>query len=593
MANRSHSQLATPRRARSPDVPRLLYPRAYKNSGLLDWLKEPRAGYGLHFADDDGSWDFWEYPRLAAAVGAAAEDIVQHRSRPDGVVSIVTRTGPEFVAGFFGALRAGNTPSPLAFPLTMRDRDQYVHHAAGILGVADPTLVLVDGAVRDLLADAAVCAGLEHQPHTLQVRENDSPLAPGQCAELALLQFTSGSSGRPRGVRVTWENIESNVAMIRHWLQIDGEDQVATWLPLYHDMGLIGALLMPVVNQTDLWIMRPDQFVRDPLRWLDCFGSRGVEIGVAPNFGFAYATKRIDRDAIDGMDFSRWRTAIVAAERLDPEALGRFAKQLAPRGFRASSFMPAYGLAEATLAVTGVDLERIPRTVRLDWSSARMTERVVIADEASLIETQHIGHGEGWLIGCGTPHPYVSVSVLDENGRQLPERFLGEIAVEGPTIAHGYQGVDNGSTRFVDGRLHTGDAGFIDRGELFVVGRLGDSIKVRGRTIFVEDVEARLATVDGVRKGMCVVLAGTNAGRDFLVALVEEPSGEWVDGVTTILQSEGGTEVVINVLSAERGTIERTSSGKPRRRVLWRAFLDGSLVAESLYDSSTVSTGPA
>jgi acyl-CoA synthetase (AMP-forming)/AMP-acid ligase II len=557
---------------------------------LLDWLEQPRPEYGLRFADDQGGWDFWDYPRLAAAVASAANEITQLRCRPHGVVSIVTRTGPEFIAAFFGALLAGNTPSPLAFPLTMRDRDQYVQHAATILEVADPTLVLADEAVQDLLTDAAAQARLQHRPHVLSMREDDVTPRPGIRAELALLQFTSGSSGRPRGVRVTWDNVESNIAMIRHWLQIDGEDQVATWLPLYHDMGLIGALLMPVVNQTDVWIMRPDQFVRDPLRWLECFGSRGVEIGVAPNFGFAYAAKRVDRDAVDGMDFSRWRTAIVAAERLDPEALGRFAEQLAHRGFRASSFMPAYGLAEATLAVTGVGLETVPRTVCLDWSSVRMGEPTVITDEGSLAETQRIGHGDGWLVGCGKPHPSVSVSIVNESGEELPERFLGEIAVEGPTVANGYEGADSGSTRFVDSRLHTGDAGFIDRGELFVVGRLGDSIKVRGRTVFVEDVEARLAMVDGVHKGKCVVLAGTNAGRAFLVVLVEAEPGDWVAGVTTILQSEGGADVVINVLAAERGTIERTSSGKPRRRVLWQAFLDGSLLAQTAYGSSLAGT---
>jgi acyl-CoA synthetase (AMP-forming)/AMP-acid ligase II len=584
MAVRSQPSTALPSR---PVIPPGLYPRAYHRPGLLDWLEQPRAGYGLRFADENGGWDFWDYPRLASAVASAAEDIRQLRARPDGVVSIVTRTGPEFIAAFFGTLLAGNTPSPLAFPLTMRDRSQYVEHAAAILEAADPTLVLVDEAVHELVTDASAKAKLPHRPQVLGVREDGATPCPGTRAELALLQFTSGSSGRPRGVRVTWENIESNIAMIRHWLHMSPNDQTATWLPLYHDMGLIGTLLTPVVNQTDVWIMRPDQFVRNPLRWLDCFGSRGVEIGVAPNFGFAYAAKRIDHDVIARMDFSRWRTAIVAAERLDAQVLGRFAEQLAPQGFCASSFMPAYGLAEATLAVTGVALRNIPRAVCLDWSSVRMGEQAIIADEASLVETQRIGHGEDWLIGCGEPHPQVSISVLDMNGDPLPERFLGEIAVEGPTIAHGYQGTASESTHFVDGYLRTGDAGFIDRGELFVVGRLGDSIKVRGRTVFVEDVEARLATVEGIHKGKCVVLAGSSGGRDFLVALVETPSGKWVDGVASILQSEGGQDIVVIVLSAERGTIERTSSGKPRRRVLWQAFLDGSLVAESLYDSST------
>jgi acyl-CoA synthetase (AMP-forming)/AMP-acid ligase II len=581
-----HNQPSTALLSR-PVIPPGLYPRAYHRPGLLDWLEQPRAGYGLRFANDDGGWDFWDYPRLASVVASAAEDIRQFRTRSEGVVSIVTRTGPEFIAAFFGTLLAGNTPSPLAFPLTMRDRSQYVQHAAAILKAADPTLILVDEAVHELLADAAAQVGL-HRPHTLSVREENVTPSPSTRAALALLQFTSGSSGQPRGVRVNWENIESNIAMIRHWLRMSPDVQTATWLPLYHDMGLIGTLLTPIINRSDVWIMRPDQFIRDPLRWIGCFGACGVEIGVAPNFGFAYAAKRIDADAIAAMDFSKWQTAIVAAERLDPEALGKFAAKLEPYGFRASVIRPAYGLAEATLAVTGVALETIPRTIRLDWESARIGQEVVVEDETTVSDNERTGSGDGWLVSCGEPHPSVSVTIVNSAGESLPEHFLGEIVVEGPTVASGYEGPSGASTRFEDGRLHTGDAGFLDQGELFVLGRLGDSIKVRGRTVFVEDVEARLASVEGIQKGKCVVLAGTNRGRSCLVALVEAQPGDWVDGVATILQSEGA-ELAIHVLSVERGTIERTSSGKPRRRVLWQAFLDGSLVAESLYDSSTAS----
>ncbi len=582
MAVRSQPSTAVPSR---PTIPSGLYPRAYHRPGLLDWLEQPRAGYGLRFADEEGGWDVWDYPRLASAVASAAEDIRQLRSRSEGVVSIVTRTGPEFIAAFFGTLLAGNTPSPLAFPLTMRDQSQYVQHAAAILKAADPALVLADEAVHELLSDATAAGGLAHQPSVLRVREDDATPYPGTRAELALLQFTSGSSGRPRGVRVTWENIESNVAMIRDWLRMSSEEPFATWLPLYHDMGLIGGVLMPMINQTDIWIMRPDQFIRDPLLWLDCFGSRGAAVGVAPNFGFAYAAKRIADEALVGMDFSRWKAAIVAAERLDPEVLGMFAAKLEPHGFSASGIRPAYGLAEATLAVTGVALATVPRTIRLDWDSAREGQKIVAEDETTVSDSERTGSGDGWLVSCGEPHPGVSVTIVDGQGESLPERFLGEVVVEGCTVASGYSGPSGSSTWFEDGRLHTGDAGFLDQGELFVVGRLGDSIKVRGRTVFVEDVEARLATVEGIQKGKCVVLAGTNRDHGCLVALVEARRGDWVDSVAAILHSEG-TELSIHVLSAERGTIERTSSGKPRRRVLWQAFLDGSLAAEPLYVSS-------
>jgi fatty-acyl-CoA synthase len=562
--------------SRTPEHRARLYPRAYHRPGLLDWLEDPRAGYGIHFADEQGGWNFWDYPKLASAVARAADAIVEHRDGHGGVVTVVTRTGPEFIAAFFGSLLAGNTPSPLAFPLTMRDPRQYVQHATAILEVAQPTLVLADESLREMLAEAATEAGLRHAPHVLAVSGEAATPTFHERAELALLQFTSGSSGRPRGVRVTWENIESNIAMIRHWLRWTDDEPLATWLPLYHDMGLIGGVLTPLVNQTDIWIMRPDQFIRDPLLWLECFGSRQVAVGVAPNFGFAYATKRIPDEALEGMDFSPWKAAIVAAERLDPQALGKFAQKLAPHGFRASAIRPAYGLAEATLAVTGLPLNKVPGTLRIDWDEARMGQPILVEDETTLAEPDRVGAGDGWLVACGEPHPGVTLTIADEDGNALPERCLGEIVVEGSTVAHGYEGRPGATTRFDGRRLHTGDAGFFADGDLFVLGRLGDSIKVRGRTVFVEDVEARLTNLDEVHKGKCVVLAGVHEGRNHLVALVEATAGGWMDGARAILQSEGGSEVSVAVVAAERGTIERTSSGKPRRRVLWQAFVRGA-----------------
>jgi acyl-CoA synthetase (AMP-forming)/AMP-acid ligase II len=377
--------------------------------------------------------------------------------------------------------------------------------------------------------------------------------------------------------------------MISNWLSIREDDQLATWLPVYHDMGLIGGFLTPCVNQLDVWMMRPDQFIADPMRWIECFGKRSASIAVGPNFGFAYAAKRLRDDVLEQMNFSPWRIAIVGAERLDPAVLGAFARRLQPHGFRESVFMPAYGLAEATLAVTGVGLDAVPRCVRLDWSHATMGRPVVVEDEGSLTDLEKIGPGDGWLVGCGYPLPGTQVTIVDDDGDELPDGHLGEICVEGETVAAGYAaGAAGASTCFDSGRVRTGDAGYTLDGELFVVGRLGDAIKVRGRTVFVEDVEARVATVDGMQKGRCVVLAGSDGGTNRLVALVERQPGEWVRDVAAILMTEVGTDAVVQVLAAEPGAIERTSSGKPRRRVLWSRLLDGALEAEVAHASDNV-----
>ncbi len=566
------------------DVTGTLSARARHRPGLLDWLDEPVAGKGLRFAEDGEGWSFWEYPRLARLVASTAQQIVDQRSAAEGPVAIVLPTGPGFVAAFQGALLAGHTPCPLAGPLFVRDTAQYVDHVAGMLRAAQPALIITDETLEAELTEAAAMAGVATPVRRLEMEEGDLPVRP-RAAELALLQFTSGSSGRPRAVRVSWDNLEANIAQMRTWIRMEEDDQLATWMPMYHDMGLIGCVLVPLVNQSDVWILRPDQFIRDPARWLECFGVHGAQIGGGTNFAYAYAAKRVREERLEGMDFSSWRCAVVGAERLDAAALGGFARKLMPHGFKAEGFMPAFGMAEGTLAITGVPVPEVTRVVRPEWSTARFGGPVTIADTALLVDTEHVGAGDGWLVGCGPPLPGVEVSIVDDEGEDLPECSLGEIAVRGANVADGYLGAEGSSTRFADGRVYTGDAGFIAGDDLFVIGRLGDSIKVRGRFVFAEDVEARLGAVDGIPKGKCVVLAGAQAESNVLAAVVEGPAGDWLDEAVAILRSEVGDDARFQVLAGGPQTIQRTSSGKPRRRLMWDALADGTLGAELLHDS--------
>jgi alkylation response protein AidB-like acyl-CoA dehydrogenase/acyl-CoA synthetase (AMP-forming)/AMP-acid ligase II len=548
----------------------------------------------LRFADDSGGWTFYDYATLAGRVAAAAEYIEHMRSRPHGAVSLAIPSGPDFVAAFLGTLVAGNTPSPLALPVFLRDPEKYIRHVAAILEVADPVLVLADDDVLAQLAPAAQRARLGSQPMAFHpAYERDVPLRRRFPAELALLQFTSGSSGSPRGVRVTWSNLEANLAQIGSWLPVHGAAAVGSWLPLYHDMGLIGALLWPIATQRDIWIMRPDQFIRSPLRWLEMFGTHGVAVGVAPNFGYAYAQRQVADEHIEGMDFSSWQVAIAAAERLDPHVLTSFSRWLEPYGFRSCAFAPAYGLAEGTLAATGVPISEVPRAVRPRWSSMGFGNRVPIEETARLGHHGRFGSGAGWMVSCGRPHPGVALSIVDEDGYELPDGHLGEIKIDGPNVADGYTGQGGGSTRFEDGALISGDAGLIVDDELYVLGRIGDSMKVRGRTLFVEDIEAQIAAADGVSRGKVVVLAGADGPRNVLAAVVEATRGAWVQEVSRILEAEVGDEAAIKIVASPPQTIQRTSSGKPRRRVMWRDFLDGNVEGEIVFSTAEQSAGHA
>lgn len=535
---------------------------------LLGWLDDPSEDRGIRFAGAGDEWDFWSYRRLADLAGDIARGLVASGVGAGDVVSIVQRAGPHFVGTLFGTMAAGATPSPIAPPLTFQDRDVYRDHVQGLVRAAGPALVVADA---DLAGAIGELAGPD------RVRSVDALLAAGtgrpdpgrDPAELALLQFTSGSSGRARGVRVPFAALEANVAAIRAWLRMTPDDPTASWLPVHHDMGLIGCLITPVVNRSDLWLLPSEEFVRNPLRYLRCFGAQGARLTSMPNFGLEYVARRVPAKALEGLDFSAWRAVIVGAERVDTGALERFCALLGPYGLDRRALLPAYGLAEATLAVTGLPLDE-------EWTSLAVRP-------GSLAVGAHVETGtDGQLItGCGRPLGDVTVSVVDDEGRPLHDGAVGEIVVRGSSVALGYAEATGDSaslTRLGDGTLRTADAGFLHDGELFVLGRLGDSMKLRGRALFAEDLESLLAGA-GVPALRMATLLGYRSGEATVVAVFEQAQQEWLAAADQLLRlrTEGATVVLVD---APRGAIARTSSGKPKRRVLWQAFVDRRLPGE-------------
>jgi acyl-CoA synthetase (AMP-forming)/AMP-acid ligase II len=240
--------------------------------------------------------------------------------------------------------------------------------------------------------------------------------------------------------------------------------------------------------------------------------------------------------------------------------------------------MPAYGLAEATLAVTGVPAGEVPDALLPDWSALRMGEPVRLRARAP-VGSAEIGGGAGWLVSCGAPCTSVEVEVIDDRGDPLPAGHLGEIRVKGPTVAAGYVGdTAAGLTRFTEEGLATADAGFVCDGELYVVGRIGDSIKVRGRSVYAEDLEARLTGIGGVRRGRCCIVPAIDERGTTIVAIVEAHGDDLLrERVLASLTSEIGPEIPVRLVTVRSGSIPRTSSGKPRRRLLSERLLEGTL----------------
>ncbi|WP_007468212.1 AMP-binding protein [Segniliparus rugosus] len=563
---------------------------------MLTWLDSPSLDTGIYFASDDANpvWSFASYADLAGDALRTASLLRRHGLERNGVVSILLPEPRDFLPAFYGALAAGGTPSPMATPLTFRSFDQYKQHVADILHASEPALVLVDPALADLVR--AAVAARELRAVVLEfhagLADGEEAGPPGLLADFALLQFTSGSSGTPKGVQVSATNLTDNIAAIGARSEVTRDDTFVSWLPHYHDMGLIGVLLQMATFGVNLRLLKPVQFVRSPIAWLRSLGQDGATATVAPSFGYAYAARRVRPEDLEGFDFSRWRMAAIAAERTDPVGIRKFVELAEPHGFSPKAFQVAYGLAEATLGVSSTRIGKPIRMVQLEQSALRDDEPVVIAQESVLGAPVSEGN---WLVSCGTGDKTIRPEIIDGNGDPLPELRHGQIRVHGSSVAHGYRAAPHAqtSTSFHDGVLDTGDTGFMLDGELYVIGRMGDSIKVRGVKLFAEDLDVKIGLSAGLRIGRHAAILGTVGSTDVVSVIVESPDSAWLPAVKSVLSSVTSENIGVAVFRGEAGAIERTSSGKPRRRVLWQRLLDGELPVELVHTNwGDVATGP-
>ncbi|WP_111832306.1 AMP-binding protein [Actinomadura madurae] len=540
-------------------------------SALRGWLEKPNTSRGVHLAADDGGWDYRDYGELASGARRTAGALIAEGVRPGDVVCLVLPTDFTCIETYFAVWAAGATVCLITPPL-FQDGDDYVAHVAAILRQASPALVVASDGLAEYAGRAMADAGLDGEPWRPRQAAEEAEVRP--VGELALLQFTSGSSGAPRGVMVTWANLEANSELIGRMAGYEDGDVVASWLPLYHDMGLIGCFLTPITRQGTLKLMRPDHFIRDPARWIRCFAEAAHT--AAPPFAYAYCARRVKPEQLEGLDVSGWKMALIGAEPIDPHALEVFAQLTEPFGFSRTMFKPAYGMAETTLLVTMDNAPRDPLAVRPDPETLSFGQPVRILEQHTL-GPRSLGAKAGWIVGSGTPEDDVPVTIVDDDGDELADGLLGEIVVGGPSACPGYfAGAEAKSTRFMDGKVYTGDAGFFHEGQLFVLGRMGDSIKVRGRSVYVEDLESKIAEVSGLGKGRIVVVGVPGAGRKGLALFAETQDESWVAAVRETLRRRVGDDVELTIVVGT-GLIQRTSSGKPRRRYMWERLQAGHM----------------
>ncbi|MFI8454272.1 AMP-binding protein [Kitasatospora sp. NPDC085464] len=522
---------------------------------LLDWVEEASEERGLHFAGPGDSWEFHSYAELADKVLRTAEALRAAGAQDGDVVAVVQRCSPGFVATFFGAIAAGCTPCSIAPPFAFQRGSEYAEHARALFDTAQPRVIVCDeesqAPVRTVTEGLDLPAPVVFDAFIDGVEPAAKPYPP---AEFALLQFTSGSSGRSRGVLVGHEALTNDVNAMHRWLEWYPEYSGISWLPVHHDMGLIGCMVNFVTMSCDGWMMQPEDFIRSPLRYLRCISDNAVGLTAMPNFGLAYILHRVKPAQLEGLDFSSFRSLILGAERIDPQVLEGFEALLGPHGFDRRALLPAYGGAEATLAVTGLPIGE-------GWSEVTLE-----------------GDQAGRFVGCGRPLRGVTVTVVDDEGTEVPDRVVGEVLVSGNTLGTRYQGAAGTASGTVldGGVLHTGDAGFLHEGQLYVVGRLGDGVKVRGKMVFAESLEAKLHEL-GIPQRRVAVLLGHREDRVTGVVVLEKPDPQWQAAAHTVLSEALGAEADLLAVEVPRGGLAVTSSGKPRRRVMWAALTAGEL----------------
>ena len=530
--------------------------------------------------EDDGHERAITYRALADQAGRVAAGLRAQGVGPGERVAIMLRTEADFFFAFFGALLAGGVPVPIYPPFRADRIEEYARRQVGILRNAQARLLVTfDEAERVAeLLRVRVPSVAAVTSVTRLAGANDGPLSPPVGSDsAALIQYTSGSTGKPKGVLLTHANLLANIRGIGHAIAIGTRDVGVSWLPLYHDMGLIGAWLGAAYFGVPIAILSPLAFLSRPARWLRAIHAHRGTVSPAPNFAFDLCVRKIRDDELTGVDLSCWRLALNGSEAVSPDTIDRFTRRFAPYGFRPEAMCPVYGLAESAVALTVPPIPRLPRIDAVDRDAfARARDaRPAATDAATPLR----------FVSCGRPLLGHEIRVVDAGGRVLGERLEGRIEFRGPSVTSGYfRNPELTHTVLHDGWMDSGDLGYVADDEIFVTGRRKDIIIKAGRNLYPQEVEELVGEVPGIRKG-CVAVFGIQdpaIGTERLIVVAE--SREQASAGRAALQAAARERVMTAlgipadvVLICPPGSVLKTSSGKIRRGATRDAYLRGDL----------------
>ncbi|WP_239805089.1 fatty acyl-AMP ligase [Croceicoccus hydrothermalis] len=533
---------------------------------------------GLNFHDARGRllrpYPFSELRRDALSM---AHRLVADGVKPGDRVALIAETGAEFAALFCGAIYAGAWPVPLPLPTSFGGKDSYIDQLAVQLSSSDPLVLFYPAEIAQMTEAACARQGVRGIAWSDFATRDviEGPLPTLDPDDICYLQYSSGSTRFPHGVAVTHRALLNNLAGHSHGMQVTDGDRCISWLPWYHDMGLVGCFLSLIANQVSGDYLKTEDFARRPLAWLDLISrNAGTTLSYSPTFGYDICARRISSQSsvADRFDLSRWRVAGNGADMIRPDVMQNFVNAFADAGFRAQAFNPSYGLAEATLAVTimppgeGIRVELVEEE-RLSGSPRDLSRPARYRA----------------IVNCGKPVRDMDVEIRGEDGKPQRDHVIGKVWCRGPSVMHSYFRDEEATAAcLVDGWLDTGDMGYMADGYLFIVGRAKDMIIINGKNHWPQDIEWAVEQLPGFHQGDIAAFSvetkdGEEAPAVLVHCRVSDPD-ERVrlrDTIRDKVRSITGMNCVVELVPPK--SLPRTSSGKLSRAKAKKLYLEGEI----------------
>jgi len=534
---------------------------------------------GLNFHDARGNLArVYPYRELREDALAVASRLVARGVRPEDRIALIAETGPDFAALFCGTIYAGAWPVPLPLPTSFGGKENYIEQLVVQLRSSDPSILFFPAEIAEMAGAAAArqgCAGVSFEDLMADPAEDGIALPQARPDQICYLQYSSGSTRFPHGVAVTHEALLNNLAGHGHGMLLGPTDRCISWLPWYHDMGLVGCFLSVIANQVSADYLKTEDFARRPLAWLDMISrNAGNSISYSPTFGYDICARRISSQShvAERFDLSRWRIAGNGADMIRPDVMQGFVNAFAEAGFKASAFLPSYGLAEATLAVTimppgeGIRVELVEEE-RLSGCPRDLSRPARYRA----------------IVNCGKPVRDMAVEIRGERGKSLADHHIGKVWCKGPSVMHSYfRDPESTEACLVDGWLDTGDMGYMADGYLFIVGRAKDMIIINGKNHWPQDIEWAVEQLPGFHQGDIAAFAvQSENGEEVPAVLVHcrvsdpEERRRLHDQIKDKVRSITGMNCVVELVPPR--TLPRTSSGKLSRAKARNLYLAGEI----------------